>query len=109
MPNEPEMMDSKPDSDSNKIQATGDPGDLLIVNAGGLHCAGVNQTHKPRRTLNIRIVPNGDRLFYNAWELAGPELQAKASERVKRFMQPPADRVADLRTDWRVTPRREKS
>ena len=44
----------------------------------------------------------------NAWELAGPELQAKASERVKRFLQP-ADRVAKLRTDWRVTPRREKS
>ncbi len=37
------------------------------------------------------------------------ELQAKASEKLKRFMQPPADRVAELRTDWRVTPRREKS
>jgi hypothetical protein len=106
---EPETMDPEPDSGSNNIQATGDPGDLLIVNAGGLHCGGVNQTPEPRRTLNIRIVPNSDRLFYNAWELAGPKLQAKASERVKRFMQPPDDRVAELRTDWRVTPRLEKS
>lgn len=37
-------------------------------------------------------------------ELAGPRRQAKASVRVKRFMQPPADLAAELRTDWAVMP-----
>ena len=82
----------------------GDPGDLLVVNAGGLHSAGMNQTREPRRTLNIRVVRPDFPIFYNAWGIAGPERQAKASARVKRFMTPPADRIADLRTDWAVMP-----
>ena len=94
----------EPDDYANKVQAIGDPGDLLVVNAAGLHCAGMNQTQKPRRTLNIRVVCPDFQIFYNAWALAGSERQAKASARVKRFMTPPADRIADLRTDWAVMP-----
>jgi len=75
-----------------------------VVNAGGLHSAGMNQTQQPRRTLNIRVVRPDFSIFYNAWELAGPERQAKASDRVKRFMMPPAEKIAELRTDWAVMP-----
>ena len=64
----------------------------------------MNQTREPRRTLNIRVMQPEGKFHYNAWDLAGPGRQAKASARVKRFMQPPAECAAELRTDWAVMP-----
>ncbi len=100
----PGVPDSNPNHYSNRVQVIGDPGDLLVVNAACLHCAGMNQTQKPRRTLNVRVMQPEGKFHYNAWKLAGPRRQAKASVRVKRFMQPPADLAAELRTDWAVMP-----
>jgi hypothetical protein len=101
---DPGVPDSNPNHYGNRVQVIGDPGDLLVVNAACLHCAGMNQTRTPRRTLNVRVMQPEGKFHYNAWELAGPEFQAKASVRVKRFMQPPADLVAELCTDWAVMP-----
>lgn len=87
-----------------KVQAIGAPGDLVIVNAGGIHSGGANRTPDPRRTLNVRLVQADGPMLVNQWELAGPERQAKLSARAARMLQPPAHRVADLGTDWAVQP-----
>ena len=101
---DPGTPDPNPDHYSNRVQVIGDPGDLLVLNAAGLHSAGMNQTREPRRTLNIRVMQPEGKFHYNAWDLAGPGRQAKASARVKRFMQPPAECAAELRTNWAVMP-----
>lgn len=105
---DPGVPDSNPNDYGNRVQVIGDPGDLLVVNAACLHCAGMNQTLKPRRTLNVRVMQPEGKFHYNAWELAGPGFRAKASARVERFMQPPADLVAELQTDWAVMPSEDK-
>lgn len=98
MPEENELDDPFP----GKVRALGSAGDLFVLNSSTLHSAGENRTDEARKTMNVRLTCADGVMVSNHWEVAGPGIQKRVSERVARLMQP--NQTPDLKTDWLVRP-----
>jgi hypothetical protein len=76
-------------------------GDILVLDPTVLHTSGRNSTSQPRRLLNVGICRDSMRPLLNHWVVAGPSLQDRANERVKKML---GAGFQPLETTWSVLP-----
>ena len=69
------------------LRACAKAGDLIVLDPTMLHAAGINQTNKPRRLLNVALCLDTVRPLLDTWTIAGPAIHARASGRVRDLMQ----------------------
>jgi hypothetical protein len=76
-------------------------GDLVMLNPTALHSAGTNLTSRPRRLINIGLCGAGSAPLVDHWAIAGPAIQPRVSDRVRRLMR--CD-VSGLDSTWDALP-----
>lgn len=86
---------------TSRIQVCGKAGDLLVLNPALLHSSGRNHTEKPRRLVNIGLCQANLPPLMDHWSIAGPKLQPKFSERVKKMLGAHREH---LDTTWTALP-----
>ena len=89
------------DAYPSRIQLCARAGDIVVIDPTLLHTSGRNDTAHARRLLNIGLSHADLQPLLDHWAIAGPAIQAGASERVRMMLG--ADR-APLDTTWTVLP-----
>ncbi|HVF10741.1 MAG TPA: phytanoyl-CoA dioxygenase family protein [Abditibacteriaceae bacterium] len=84
-----------------RLQLCAAAGDILVLNPAILHSSGRNATEQPRRLINVGVSHASFRPLVDHWAIAGPTIQAQASERLSSFLG--ANRQP-LATTWAVVP-----
>jgi ectoine hydroxylase-related dioxygenase (phytanoyl-CoA dioxygenase family) len=85
-----------------KVQLLGSAGDLVIINPSALHTVGHNSTDRPRRMMNISVCHVDVRPLVDHWAIAGPAIQPRAGERLRRMLG--AEPAWSLDTTWSLLP-----
>jgi hypothetical protein len=89
------------DAYPSRIQLCARAGDIVVIDPTLLHTSGRNNTARARQLLNIGLVHADLQPLLDHWAIAGPAVQAGASERVRMMLG--AER-APLDTTWTVLP-----
>lgn len=69
-----------------RVQLLGQAGDLVVINPSALHTVGHNTTDRSRRMINISICHADVRPLLDHWAIAGPAIQPRANERLRRML-----------------------
>lgn len=85
-----------------RVQLTGSAGDLFVINPSTLHTVGHNATPRARTMINLGVCHSTVRPLLDHWSIAGPSLQARASDRLRTMLGAAGE--APLDTTWSVLP-----
>ena len=85
-----------------RVQLLGSPGDVFVVNPSALHTVGHNASARPRTMINLGVCHATIRPLLDHWAIAGPAIQAGATERLRSMLGAASE--APLDTTWSVLP-----
>lgn len=85
----------------NAVQLTARAGDIVAINPVMYHCVGENRTLAGRRLALVGMCRSGRPPLLNHWAIAGANLQAKFSAKVRMLMR---TNDMDLSETWDVLP-----
>jgi len=93
-----------------KVQLLGAAGDVVVINPSALHTVGHNITNRPRRMMNVSVCHTDVRPLLDHWAIAGPAIQPRANERLRRMLGAEPEWSLDgtwslLPEGWQTAPR----